>query len=231
MDGRIVAENDPREELGRSAVGGGSLPAFANILLALLQRQATGQGCRLDIAMTENVLAWMPRSLAPVMAGQMPPAPGQGRHTGGSPRYGLYRSADGIVFAVAPLEQKFWERFCALIELDPALRDDTVDPQATRAGVAARLGAHSAAVWEQKFAGEDVCVERVRTAAEALADPHFAARGLFGREVTLPDGSCVPALPVPLDRGLVSAGGAGAPALGAAGAEGFSLRLPSSPAR
>lgn len=195
-------------------VGGGSLPALASILLALLRRQASGAGCRLDIAMTENVLAWMPRSLAPALLGEAPPAPGRGRHTGGSPRYGVYPSADGVAFAVAPLEEKFWQRFCALIDLDPALRDDARDPAATRAGVAACLAGRDAAAWERVFAGEDVCVERVRDVAEALAEPHFAARGVFGREVTLPDRGRIPALPVPLARTLLDSAPAAAPALG-----------------
>jgi crotonobetainyl-CoA:carnitine CoA-transferase CaiB-like acyl-CoA transferase len=195
-------------------VGGGSLPALSSILLALIRRQATGEGCFLDIAMTENVLAWMPRSLAPTLVGDAPPLPGRGRHTGGSPRYAIYRSADGVAFAVAPLEEKFWRRFCELIGLDPALRDDSADAAATRAGVAACLLGRSATEWEQVFAGEDVCVERVRRVDEALADPHFAARNVFGREVELPGGSRVPALPVPLSGGLLDDTLAAAPALG-----------------
>ncbi len=196
-------------------VGGGSLPALVSILMALLRRSVTGEGCHLDVAMTENVLAWMPRSLAPVLVGQPPPVPGRGRHTGGSPRYGLYAVADGIVFAVAPLENKFWNRFCELIELDPALRDDAVDPDATRRGVAASLAKRSAAEWEQRFAGEDVCVERVCGIQDLLSDAHFAARGVFGRWVMLPDGERIPALPVPIARNLLDHHAAEAPQLGA----------------
>ena len=200
-------------------VGGGSLPAVTSILLALIRRSATGEGCHLDVAMTENVLSWMPRSLAPAMLDEAPPAPGRGRHTGGSPRYGIYRAADGVAFAVAPLEEKFWHRFCELIGLDPALRDDAVDPAATRADLAACLARRGAAEWERIFAGEDVCVERVRRVDEALADPHFAARGVFGREVVLPGGDRVPALPVPMARALLDEAPAGAPALGSSVAD------------
>src|SRR5437870_2498722 len=41
-------------------IAGGSFPAVINILLALRQRDATGQGCRLDIAMTDAMFtfAW-----------------------------------------------------------------------------------------------------------------------------------------------------------------------------
>ena len=37
----------------------------------------------------------------------------------------------GRVVAAAPIEQKFWEEFCDIIELDPPLRDDSRDPAAT----------------------------------------------------------------------------------------------------
>jgi alpha-methylacyl-CoA racemase len=36
------------------------------------------------------------------------------------------------------------------------------------------------------------------TIEEALADPHFTERGLFGRNVLLPDGNTIPAIPVPI---------------------------------
>jgi crotonobetainyl-CoA:carnitine CoA-transferase CaiB-like acyl-CoA transferase len=39
----------------------------------------------------------------------------------------------------------------------------------------------------------------VASLEEALADPHFAARGLFDWKVAL-DGRTIPALPVPVDR-------------------------------
>ena len=39
-------------------IGGGALPAVINILLALRRAEATGQGCHLDVAMTDNLFAW-----------------------------------------------------------------------------------------------------------------------------------------------------------------------------
>lgn len=197
-------------------IGGGSYPAVLNILLALLQRARTGEGCCLDIAMTENLFAWMARPLAMVLAGDGPPPPGQGRHTGGSPRYGIYHSADGVAFAVAALEDKFWRRFCALVGLETELHDDARDPQATRVGVRRCFAGRKAAEWERLFAGEDVCVERVRDLATALKDPHFDARRLFEPSVFLPRGAQLPALPVPLAPAFRSAGARHAPALGGA---------------
>ncbi len=197
-------------------IGGGSYPAVLNILLALLQRARTGEGCRLDIAMTENLLAWMARPLAMVLAGEGPPPPGRGRHTGGSPRYGIYHSADDVAFAVAALEEKFWRRLCEVIELDAALQDDARDPRATRDAMRRRFAARTAADWERLFYGQDVCVERVRDLASALEEPHFAARHLFEPSVFLSHGTQLPALPVPLSPAFRAAGPRHAPALGSA---------------
>src|SRR6185436_20015168 len=40
-------------------IGGGSYPAVVNILLALRERDRTGRGCKLDIAMADNLFAFM----------------------------------------------------------------------------------------------------------------------------------------------------------------------------
>ena len=56
-------------------------------------------------------------------------------------------------------------------------------------------------------------MERVRSLADAPGDPHFRARGVFGRTVSLA-GRDLPALPLPLDRVFLAAGDAVAPRLG-----------------
>ncbi len=178
-------------------IGGGTLPAVINILLALRQAEATGQGCKLDIAMCDGLFAWQYWAIGQgVAAGRWPRSGGE-RITGGSPRYQLYRTADRRFVAAAPLEQRFWDNFCEAIGLEPALRNDADDPPATRAAVAAILGAEPAAHWVKRFEGRDVCCNIVRDVQAALADPHFRARGLFDAELV--DGTTrIPAIPVPL---------------------------------
>ncbi len=45
-------------------IGGGAFPAVINILLALRQRDRTGQGCHLDIAMTDAMFTFAWHALA-----------------------------------------------------------------------------------------------------------------------------------------------------------------------
>jgi crotonobetainyl-CoA:carnitine CoA-transferase CaiB-like acyl-CoA transferase len=165
-------------------IAGGSYPAVMNILLALIRRGVTGRGARIEIAMTDMLFAlpyWaLPQGLR---TGQWS-EPGRALTTGGSPRYHIYRCADGRFLAAAPLEQKFWENFCRLIGLAPLHADDARDPAATISAVAAIVASRDAAHWQSCFAGQDVCCAIVATLAEAVSDAHFGARGLFARKVT-----------------------------------------------
>jgi len=117
--------------------------------------------------------------------------------TGGTPRYRLFPAADDRLVAVAAIEQRFWEIFCGLIELEPALRDDAKDPPATIAGIAAILRGRPGAHWRAVFAGRDCCCSVVASLREAMEDPHFVARGLF-RGTVSGGGATLPALPVPV---------------------------------
>lgn len=178
-------------------IGGGSLPAVINILLALREAERSGKGTHLDIAMCDNVLAWQYWAIATVEAEGRTPVPGRELVTGGSPRYRIYRTAEGRFAAVAALEQKFWDNLCDLLDLPTDLRDDSRDPEATAAGVARIIASKPAAHWRKEFAARDVCCSIVQDMAEAMADPHFRARGLFDRRVA--DGPrSVTAIPVPV---------------------------------
>lgn len=182
-------------------IAGGSWPAVVNILLALRRRDRTGEGCFIDIAMAENLFTFLFWGLASGSATGAWPAAGKELFTGGSPRYRIYATSDGRHLAVAPLEDKFWTAFCEAISLPAQYRDDAKDPAATTAAVAECLCARPAAQWEALFEEADCCVSVVRTLEEAVRELHFRARGVFGRNVSIP-GHVLPALPLPLAPSL-----------------------------
>ena len=109
-------------------IAGGTLPAVMNILLALRQRDQSGQGCHLDIAMTDAMFTFAGHALASGHATGQFPGMGGARLTGGSPRYQLYPTRDGKLVCCAALEQQFWEPFTATIGLAPEFIDDRRDP-------------------------------------------------------------------------------------------------------
>jgi crotonobetainyl-CoA:carnitine CoA-transferase CaiB-like acyl-CoA transferase len=202
--GLLALQPGPREEpvvppALVADIGGGTFPAVINILLALRQRDATGEGCHLDIAMTDAMFTFAWQAFAEGHATGQFPGPGGTRVTGGSPRYQLYPTGDGKLVACAALEPKFWASFTQAIGLAPEFVDDARDPQATKAAVAARIAGNTAAHWRPILAQADCCATIVLSLEEALADPHFVARGLFAHAVAGESGKTLPALPVPID--------------------------------
>ena len=197
-------------------IGGGSYPAVINILFALRQRDRTGEGCKLDIAMGDNLFTFMYWALGNGLAAGAWPRPGSELVTGGSPRYNIYRTRDDKFIAAAPLEQKFWENFCEAIQLPASLREDAKDARATHQAVADVIRQKTAAQWQECFSGKDVCCCVMVTVKEALADPHFTARGVFAHKLAA-DGRSIAALPVPVANVFRSHEAAsGYPALGEA---------------
>ncbi len=178
-------------------IAGGAYPAVMNVLLALRQRDQSGAGCKIDVSMSDNMFTFLYWAMGEGFSTGEWPKPGGGRIAGGSPRYQIYRTADDKFVAAAPLEQKFWENFCKLIDLEKSLHDDRIDVAATRRGVAAIIAKETATVWAERFAGKDICCCIVKTIEEATRDPHFIGRRLFARALNV-GGRQVPALHTPI---------------------------------
>lgn len=180
-------------------IAGGAYPAVINILLALQDRERTGLGRHLDIALGDNLFTLAYWALA--QGWHTGTFPGNSDHlvSGGTPRYRLYRTRDGGIVAAAPIEPKFWANFCDLIGLESALRDDARDPAATAQAVAAIIATENAELWVRRFEQRECCCTVAASLEEALASPHFQARGLFSHFVSNERGEVIPALPVPID--------------------------------
>jgi crotonobetainyl-CoA:carnitine CoA-transferase CaiB-like acyl-CoA transferase len=179
-------------------IAGGTLPAVINILLALLNRERTGQGACLDIAMVDAMFMLSCWGVTPGLTVGVWPKPGTERLGGGSPRYQVYPTKDGRFVAAGPLEDHFWANFCAAIGLENRFRDDDDDPRATTEAVARLIAEKEAEHWRAVFADANCCCCIVATLEEAVHNPHFRARGLFDRKIENEAGAQAPALPLPL---------------------------------
>lgn len=179
-------------------IAGGTMPAVLNILLALRQRERSGQGCHLDIAMADAMATFAWYGLAQGQVTGSFPDGGEGLLTGASPRYGLYATADGWFLAVGAIEPKFWHGFCEGIGLDEGLRDDRRDPEATRAAIAQIIAGESSGHWRAVIEPLDCCCTVVRTLEEAVSDPQVTARGLLDAQVEEPGGRRLVSTPLPL---------------------------------
>jgi crotonobetainyl-CoA:carnitine CoA-transferase CaiB-like acyl-CoA transferase len=179
-------------------IAGGSFPAVINILLALRARDQSGQGCFIDIAMTDAMFTFGWAALAIGAATGKYPKPGEMWLVGGSPRYQLYSTKDGQIVACGALEPKFWAAFTKAIGLAAEFIDDARDPKATREAVAKLIAARSAEEWKPVFKQADCCVTVLVALEQALRDPHFVERGLFAHQVETTSGKSIPALPLPI---------------------------------
>ena len=161
---------------------GGAATAAVGILAALFDAARSGRGRHIDIAMADGALAHAVMPLATLAAHGHTRSAGNDTLTGTLACYGLYRTADARFLAVGALERKFWDAMCDVVEradLKPLHRSGDAAVEArVRAELAAVIGAGDLSHWEARFAGADCCVSPVQTIEEALADPHFRARGM-----------------------------------------------------
>jgi len=178
-------------------IGGGSFPAVINILLALLQRERTGQGCHLDIAMCDAMFAFALFAKAFAVSGEPVRNDGTGLLTGGSPRYGIYPAQCGTPICVGALEEHFWQTLCDLLDISPQDRNDHDNPDHVRACIAAAFRSRTAETWAPLLQEADCCATVLKTIEDAMADPHFRERGLFDFPLDEIAGF-VPALPLPV---------------------------------
>ena len=180
-------------------IAGGSYPAVMNILLALRERERTARGRYLDVSMSDNLFTLTYWATGRGFATGEWPGNGDDLVTGGSPRYQLYPTRDGRMLAVGAIEQRFWDTFCDVVALDPALRNPR-DAAATIARLREIIAREDAATWASRIAGRDCCCSIVATIEEASRDEHFIARGLFQHTLRDDEGRSIPAMHVPIDR-------------------------------
>jgi len=161
---------------------GGTMMAVMGILAALFDAARTGRGRHVDVAIADGVLAHAVLPLAALnQHGHVPPA-GQSTLTGALACYAVYRTADERFVAVGALERKFWDALCRRLQredLAPLHRSgDAATEDRVRRELAAVFGAQPLIHWTELFADGEACVAPVLRLDEAVAHPHFQARGM-----------------------------------------------------
>ncbi|HRK25127.1 MAG TPA: CaiB/BaiF CoA-transferase family protein [Beijerinckiaceae bacterium] len=179
-------------------IAGGSFPAMINILLGLRQRDQTGEGCYIDIAMADTPASFAWHAAATLAVSGRSPLDGAELFTGGSPRYHTYPTLDRRLVAVGALEDKFWNVFCDAIGVPELLRVPSAPPATVIEFISQIIATKPARHWKQVLEPLDACVCVVATLEEATTDPHFILRGLFSRRTKLADGTEVPCAHVPV---------------------------------
>lgn len=174
--------------LGPSAVdyASGTTGAFA-LASALFQRERTGRGQRIDLAMLDVAMILMGSHLTSYLRSGSVPKPRGNRHEMAT--NGGYPTRDGyLVLGASNMAQakRLWTLLGRpeFIKQTMQQRRDNREPEAT--ALAEILMTRSAAEWEDTFQQNHIPAAHVRTLAEAVADPQVATRGIIHNHESVP---------------------------------------------
>ena len=165
----------------------GTMGAFA-LASALFQRERTGRGQRIDLAMLDVAMILMSSHLTGYLRNGVAPKPHGNRNTQFATN-SCYATKDGLVMLAASnlgQQRRLWQ---ALERPDMAKADNEAreaDHAREEAFLADILMTRTADQWEAFFQAHHVPAARVRQLPEALADPQLASRGVTHRHAGAP---------------------------------------------
>jgi itaconate CoA-transferase len=174
--------------------------AYSGILAALMQRDKTGEGSHIDVAMLESLAEWMSFPLYYAFDGAPPPPRTAASHASIQP-YGPFATGDGGTVMLGLQNEREWKLFCEKVLQDGALAaDPRFDTNARRSEHRAELKALIVEVFshmstpqvEQRLDGAQIANARMNDMAGLWTHPQLAARDRW-RTVASPAGN-IPAL-------------------------------------
>jgi itaconate CoA-transferase len=165
------------------------------IVMALFQRERTGEGQFIDVSMFESMLSWLgyfPQHYW--HRGTLPERVGMYHHF--VVPYGPYMAGDGKLVILAVASAQDWEVFCNVVVEHPEWINDprfnTIPLRAKNRDDLKRMieevfSAHDSDYWLERLKQADLPNGRVRGIDEVLAHPQIEARNLI-RQVDSPFG-------------------------------------------
>jgi itaconate CoA-transferase len=159
--------------------------AYSSILSALLLRERTGLGSRVDVAMLETLTEWMGNPMYYAFNGQ-PPAPRTGASHPSIAPYGPVTLNDGHTLLLGVQNEREWQRFCAEVLGEPALAQDprfvsntqrTIHRAVLDEKIAACFDGVTVEQAEARLDSAGIANARANTAADLWRHPQLQARG------------------------------------------------------
>ena len=170
-------DGPPVQSAGQIAdIGGGAMTALVGVLVALRERERSGQGQFVDCSMFDGALSWLSLVAADMFATGNTPERGRLHLAGGIVCYRPYPCADGYV-TLGALEPKFWANFCRGVGREDLL-ERAFDPpgSATHQALEGFFRERTREQWSA-FASEcDCCLEPVLGLDEVVTREQVRAR-------------------------------------------------------
>jgi crotonobetainyl-CoA:carnitine CoA-transferase CaiB-like acyl-CoA transferase len=164
----------------------GTMAAFA-LASALFQRERTGKGQCIDLAMLDVAMILMSSHLTGYLRNGVEPRP-HGNKQPYATNSG-YEAKEGMVMLGASNLRQQRRLWLALERPDMAKHDNAsreADREREAALLADILKTRTADEWERFFQARHVPAARVRPMAQALHDPHLEGRGIVHRHAGAP---------------------------------------------
>lgn len=163
----------------------GGMSAALQIVAALLERERTGSGKFLDVALFDAAVDWMQTVLGGTYRAENEnPSRGETALTGAYPCYNIYETRDGEFMALGALEPIFWKAFCVHVE-----RADFIDFQFDTekiSEVADIFKTRTRAEWIAFSQRTDCCMEPLLEVSETFAHPQVVTRNLLQTDGRVP---------------------------------------------
>jgi itaconate CoA-transferase len=176
--------------------------AYSAILNALLLRQKTGLGSRLDVSMLESMVEWMGFPMYYAFDGGAPPVRAGAAHASIYP-YGPFPVGGGSTIMLGLQNEREWRVFCAQVLRQAELAEDprflsnslrTANRDDLRALIVAAFADLSIEQVTQRLEDAQIANARVNDMAGVWAHPQLQARARWSR-VDSPAGELPALLP------------------------------------
>jgi alpha-methylacyl-CoA racemase len=159
--------------------GGGGMLLALGVVAALLERERSGEGQVVDVAMLDGVLLLLASIFQLSSDGLWHRERGQNFLDGGAPWYRAYRTADDRYVTVGSLEPQFYRLLFEKLDMDPDEYDQWDRarwPELSHA-LEQRFAEHPRSYWVDLLGDTDVCFAPVLELDELEHHPQHAARG------------------------------------------------------
>jgi itaconate CoA-transferase len=176
--------------------------AYTGVLSALMLRDKTGEGSRVDVTMLESLVEWMGYPLYYAYDGAPPPPRAGAAHATIYP-YGPFPAGDGGTVMLGLQNEREWQMFCDKVLLQPELADDarfsanfkrSENREALRAIIVDTFSSLTAEQVIERLEAASIANAHVNDMAGVWAHPQLEARQRWS-EVDSPSGRLPALLP------------------------------------